>query len=141
MNKEIKELISANTDVIAYDPDQIDFHCLVKLKTEPDGIYLKINYKGIKQICGDNQTVGHSISTNFIPFKDNEETYLIKHYNILGIKFNNEKFMLTKELYDVNKKLKDEIRTYGTIYDKITKLIEQKREILDDLGIDYSNTL
>ncbi len=140
MNKEIKELISANTDVIAYDPDQIDFDCLVKLKTEPDGIYLKINYKGIKQICGDNQTVGHSISTDFIPFKDNEETYLIKHYNILGIKFNNEKFMLTKELYDVNKKLKHEI-DYCVPNDELLELIEQKRQILDDLGIDYSNTL
>lgn len=140
MNKEIKELISANTDVIAYDPDQIDFDCLVKLKTEPDGIYLKINYKGIKQICGDNQTVGHSISTDFIPFKDNEETYLIKHYNILGIKFNNEKFMLTKELYDVNKKLKDKIRSYEP-YDKLPELIERKKQILDDLGIDYSQIL
>lgn len=140
MNKEIKELISANTDVIAYDPDQIDFDCLVKLKTETDGIYLKINYKGIKQICGDNQTVGHSISTDFIPFKDNEETYLIKHYNILGIKFNNEKFMLTKELYDVNKKLKDKIRSYEP-YDKLPELIERKKQILDDLGIDYSQIL
>lgn len=49
--------------------------------------------------------------------------------------------MLTKELDDTNKKLKDEIRTYGTIYDKITKLIEQKRQILDDLGIKYSQTV
>lgn len=140
MNKEIKELISANTDVIAYDPDQIDFDCLVKLKTEPDGIYLKINYKGIKQICGDNQTVGHSISTDFIPFKDNEETYLIKHYNILGIKFNNEKFMLTKELYDVNKKLKHEI-DYCVPNSELPELIERKKQILDDLGIDYSQIL
>lgn len=140
-NNAVKNLILENSDVINYDPDQIYFDCLVILKTEPNGINLKINYKGIKQICGDNQTVGHSISTDFIPFKDNEEIYLIKHYNILGIKFDNEKFVLTKELDDTNKKLKDEIRTYGTIYDKITKLIEQKRQILDDLGIDYSSTL
>ena len=141
MNDTTKQLILENSDVINYDPDQIDFHCLVILKTEPKGINLKINYGEIKKIYGDNRLVGHNINTDFIHFKEDEAIYSIKHYNILGIKFNNEKFISTKELDEINQELKNEIRTYGTIYDKITKLIEQKKQILDDLGIDYSSTL
>lgn len=48
-NNAVKNLILENSDVINYDPDQIYFDCLVILKTEPNGINLKINYGEIKK--------------------------------------------------------------------------------------------
>lgn len=144
--EDIKKLISENYDVINYKADLINFNCLVKLKTNLNGIYLKLNYRDLKMICNRNQNIVDNQNSEFIYSESEEDAYLLKRDDILGVKFNKDGFMLASMLDEVSQKIDKAMNTNSNCsdvsnkseYDKLAKLIEQKKQILIALRIDYS---
>ena len=141
-----KKLISENFDIINYNVDLINFNCLVKLKTNLNGIYLKLNYRDLKMICNRNQNIVDNQNSEFIYSESEEDAYLLKRDDILGVKFNKDGFMLASMLDKVSQKIDKEMNMNSNCsdvsnkseYDKLAKLIEQKKQILIALRIDYS---
>lgn len=144
--EDTKKLISENFDIINYNVDLINFNCLVKLKTNLNGIYLKLNYKDLKRICNRNQNIVDNQNSEFIYSESKEDAYLLKRDDILGVKFNKDGFMLASMLDEVSQKIDKAMNMNSNCsdvsnkseYDKLAKLIEQKKQILIALRIDYS---
>ncbi|BAG09122.1 hypothetical protein [Finegoldia magna] len=144
--EDTKKLISENFNIINYKADLIHFNCLVKLKTNLNGIYLKLNYRDLKMICNRNQNIVDNQNSEFIYSESEEDAYLLKRDDILGVKFNKDGFMLASMLDEVSQKIDKAMNMNSNCsdvsnkseYDKLAKLIEQKKQILIALRIDYS---
>lgn len=145
--KNIKQLVLENFNVIYYDTDQLNFKCSVKLKTNPDEMTLKFKYKDLKMLSNKNQSFANTKDKICIAADDGDNICLVTLDDILSIKCSKDGLMLADMLENISQEINEAIKIClwadsnhkNEGYDKLAKLIEQKKQILDALRIDYNS--
>lgn len=145
--KDIKQLVLENFNVIYYDTDQLNFKCSVKLKTNPDEMTLKLKYKDLKMFSNKNQNFANTKDKIYIAADDGDNICLVTLDDILSIKCSKDGLMLADMLENISQEINKAIKmclwadnkNKNEGYDKLAKLIEQKKQILDALKIDYNS--
>lgn len=143
--KNIKQLVSENANIIYYNINQINFNCLVKLRTNLEGVNLKLNYKDLETIRDKNQNLLEDKIAGFMYYESGDEAYLINYDNILEVKFNKDGFKLLEIWNDLDNKINYIIKINlgffdednKRVFDELSDLIEQKKQVLIALKIDY----
>lgn len=143
--KNIKQLVSENANIIYYNINQINFNCLVKLRTNLEGVNLKLNYKDLETIRDKNQNLLEDKIVGFMYYESGDEAYLINYDNILEVKFNKDGFKLLEIWNDLDNKINHIIKINlgffdednKRVFDELSDLIEQKKQVLIALKIDY----
>lgn len=145
--KNIKQLVSENANIIYYNINQVNFNCLVKLRTNLEGVNLKLNYKDLETIRDKNQNLLEDKIAGFMYHESGDEAYLINYDNILEVKFNKDGFKLLEIWNDLDNKINHIIKINlgffdednKHVFDELSDLIEQKKQVLIALKIDYDN--
>lgn len=145
--KNTKQLVLENFNVIYYDTDQLNFKCSVKLKTNPDEMTLKLKYKDLKMFSNKNQSFANTKNEVCIVADDGDNICLVTLDDILSIKCSKDGLMLADMLENISQEINEAIKIClwadnkhkNEGYDKLAKLIEQKKQILDALKIDYNS--
>lgn len=145
--KNIKQLVSENVNIIYYNINQINFNCLVKLRTNLEGVTLKLNYRDLETIRDKNQNLLEDKIAGFMYYESGDEAYLINYDNILEVKFNKDGFKLLETWNDLDNKINHIIKLNlgffdednKRVFDELSYLIEQKKQVLIALKIDYDN--
>lgn len=145
--KNIKQLISENANIIYYNINQVNFNCLVKLRTNLEGVTLKLNYRDLETIRDKNQNLLEDKIAGFMYYESGDEAYLINYDNILEVKFNKDGFKLLETWNDLDNKINHIIKINlgffdednKRVFDELSYLIEQKKQVLIALKIDYDN--
>lgn len=145
--KNIKQLVSENANIIYYNINQINFNCLVKLRTNLEGVNLKLNYRDLEMIRDKNQNLLEDKIAGFMYYESDDEAYLINYDNILEVKFNKDGFKLLEIWNDLDNKINHIIKINlgffdednKRVFDELSDLIEQKKQVLIALKIDYDN--
>lgn len=143
--KNIKQLVSENANIIYYNINQINFNCLVKLRTNLEGVNLKLNYRDFETIRDKNQNLLEDKIAGFMYYESDDEAYLINYDNILEVKFNKDGFKLLEIWNDLDNKINHIIKINlgffdednKRVFDELSDLIEQKKQVLIALKIDY----
>lgn len=143
--KNIKQLVSENANIIYYNINQVNFNCLVKLRTNLEGVTLKLNYKDLETIRDKNQNLLEDKIVGFMYYESGDEAYLINYDNILEVKFNKDGFKLLEIWNDLDNKINHIIKINlgffdednKHVFDELSGLIEQKKQVLIALKIDY----
>lgn len=143
--KNIKQLVSENANIIYYNINQINFNCLVKLRTNLEGVTLKLNYRDLETIRDKNQNLLEDKIAGFMYYESGDEAYLINYDNILEVKFNKDGFKLLEIWNDLDNKINHIIKINlgffdednKHVFDELSGLIEQKKQVLIALKIDY----
>lgn len=143
--KNIKQLVSENANIIYYNINQVNFNCLVKLRTNLEGVNLKLNYKDLETIRDKNQNLLEDKIAGFMYHESGDEAYLINYDNILEVKFNKDGFKLLEIWNDLDNKINHIIKINlgffdednKRVFDELSDLIEQKKQVLIALKIDY----
>lgn len=143
--KNIKQLVSENANIIYYNINQVNFNCLVKLRTNLEGVNLKLNYKDLETIRDKNQNLLEDKIAGFMYHESGDEAYLINYDNILEVKFNKDGFKLLEIWNDLDNKINHIIKINlgffdednKRVFDELSGLIEQKKQVLIALKIDY----
>lgn len=143
--KNIKQLVSENANIIYYNINQVNFNCLVKLRTNLEGVNLKLNYKDLEMIRDKNQNLLEDKIAGFMYHESGDEAYLINYDNILEVKFNKDGFKLLEIWNDLDNKINHIIKINlgffdednKRVFDELSDLIEQKKQVLIALKIDY----
>ena len=143
--KNIKQLVSENANIIYYNINQVNFNCLVKLRTNLEGVTLKLNYKDLETIRDKNQNLLEDKIAGFMYHESGDEAYLINYDNILEVKFNKDGFKLLEIWNDLDNKINHIIKINlgffdednKRVFDELSDLIEQKKQVLIALKIDY----
>lgn len=143
--KNIKQLVSENANIIYYNINQINFNCLVKLRTNLEGVNLKLNYRDLEMIRDKNQNLLEDKIAGFMYYESDDEAYLINYDNILEVKFNKDGFKLLEIWNDLDNKINHIIKINlgffdednKRVFDELSDLIEQKKQVLIALKIDY----
>lgn len=143
--KNIKQLVSENANIIYYNINQINFNCLVKLRTNLEGVTLKLNYRDLETIRDKNQNLLEDKIAGFMYHESGDEAYLINYDNILEVKFNKDGFKLLEIWNDLDNKINHIIKINlgffdednKRVFDELSDLIEQKKQVLITLKIDY----
>lgn len=143
--KNIKQLVSENANIIYYNINQINFNCLVKLRTNLEGVNLKLNYRDLETIRDKNQNLLEDKIAGFMYYESGDEAYLINYDNILEVKFNKDGFKLLEIWNDLDTKINHIIKINlgffdednKHVFDELRDLIEQKKQVLIALKIDY----
>lgn len=143
--KNIKQLVSENANIIYYNINQINFNCLVKLRTNLEGVNLKLNYRDLETIRDKNQNLLEDKIAGFMYHESGDEAYLINYDNILEVKFNKDGFKLLEIWNDLDNKINHIIKINlgffdednKRVFDELSDLIEQKKQVLIALKIDY----
>lgn len=143
--KNVKQLVSENANIIYYNINQINFNCLVKLRTNLEGVNLKLNYRDLETIRDKNQNLLEDKIAGFMYHESGDEAYLINYDNILEVKFNKDGFKLLEIWNDLDNKINHIIKiNLGSfdednkhVFDELSGLIEQKKQVLIALKIDY----
>lgn len=144
--KNIKQLVSENANIIYYNINQINFNCLVKLRTNLEGVTLKLNYRDLETIRDKNQNLLEDKIAGFMYYESGDEAYLINYDNILEVKFNKDGFKLLEIWNDLDNKINHIIKINlgffdednKHVFDELSGLIEQKKQVLIALKIDYN---
>lgn len=145
--KNVKQLVLENFNVIYYDTDQLNFKCSVKLKTNPDEMTLKLKYKDLKMFSNKNQSFANTKDKICIAADDGDNICLVTLDDILSIKCSRDGLMLADMLENISQEINKAIKIClladnkhkNEGYDKLAKLIEQKKQILDALRVDYNS--
>lgn len=145
--KNIKQLVSENANIIYYNINQVNFNCLVKLRTNLEGVNLKLNYRDLETIRDKNQNLLEDKIVGFMYHESGDEAYLINYDNILEVKFNKDGFKLLEIWNDLDNKINHIIKINlgffdednKHVFDELSDLIEQKKQVLIALKIDYDN--
>lgn len=145
--KDIKQLVLENFNIIYYDTDQLNFKCSVKLKTNSNEMTLKLKYKDLKMFSDKNQSFVNTKDETCIVADDGDNICLVTLNDISSIKCSRDGFMLADMLENISQEIDKAIkmclwaddRHKNEGYDKLAKLIEQKKQILDALRIDYTS--
>lgn len=143
--KNIKQLVSENANIIYYNINQVNFNCLVKLRTNLEGVTLKLNYRDLETIRDKNQNLLEDKIAGFMYYESDGEAYLINYDNILEVKFNKDGFKLLEIWNDLDNKINHIIKINlgffdednKRVFDELSDLIEQKKQVLIALKIDY----
>lgn len=143
--KNIKQLVSKNANIIYYNINQINFNCLVKLRTNLEGVTLKLNYRDLETIRDKNQNLLEDKIAGFMYHESGDEAYLINYDNILEVKFNKDGFKLLEIWNNLDNKINHIIKINlgffdednKHVFDELSGLIEQKKQVLIALKIDY----
>lgn len=143
--KNIKQLVSENANIIYYNINQVNFNCLVKLRTNLEGVTLKLNYRDLETIRDKNQNLLEDKIAGFMYHESGDEAYLINYDNILEVKFNKDGFKLLEIWNDLDNKINHIIKINlgffdednKHVFDELSGLIEQKKQVLIALKIDY----
>lgn len=143
--KNIKQLVSENANIIYYNINQVNFNCLVKLRTNLEGVTLKLNYKDLETIRDKNQNLLEDKIAGFMYYESEDEAYLINYDNILEVKFNKDGFKLLEIWNDLDNKINHIIKINlgffdednKRVFDELSDLIERKKQVLIALKIDY----
>lgn len=143
--KNIKQLVSENANIIYYNINQVNFNCLVKLRTNLEGVNLKLNYRDLETIRDKNQNLLEDKIAGFMYHESGDEAYLINYDNILEVKFNKDGFKLLEIWNDLDNKINHIIKINlgffdednKRVFDELSDLIEQKKQVLIALKIDY----
>lgn len=145
--KNVKQLVLENFNVIYYDTDQLNFKCSVKLKTNPDEMTLKLKYKDLKMFSNKNQSFANTKDETCIAADDGDNICLVTLNDISSIKCSRDGLMLADMLENISKEINKAIKMClwadnkhkNEGYDRLTELIEQKKQILNALRIDYNS--
>lgn len=143
--KNIKQLVSENANIIYYNINQVNFNCVVKLRTNFEGVNLKLNYRDLETIRDKNQNLLEDKIAGFMYYESGDEAYLINYDNILEVKFNKDGFKLLEIWNDLDNKINRIIKinlgfpdeSNKHVFDELSDLIEQKKQVLIALKIDY----
>lgn len=145
--KNVKQLILNNFNVIYYDADQLNFKCLIKLKTNPNDLNLNLKYKDLKKFINTKQKSTNVKNAKFISAEDGDNVCLITQDDILSIKCSRDGLMLADMLDNISQEIDKSIKGWllsdnlheNAGYDTINELIDKKRRILQTLHIDYES--
>lgn len=145
--KDIKQLVLENFNVIYYDTDQLNFKCSVKLKTNSNEMTLKLKYKDLKMFSNKNQSFANTKNEVCLVADDGDNICLVTLDDISSIKCSKDGLMLADMLENISQEIDKAIkmclwaddRHKNEGYDRLTKLIEQKKQILDALRVDYNS--
>lgn len=143
--KNIKQLVSENANIIYYNINQVNFNCLIKLRTNFEGVNLKLNYRDLETIRDKNRNLLEDKIAGFMYHESGDEAYLINYDNILEVKFNKDGFKLLEIWNDLDNKINRIIKINlgffdednKHVFDELSGLIEQKKQVLIALKIDY----
>lgn len=145
--KNVKQLVLENFNVIYYDTDQLNFKCSVKLKTNPDEMTLKLKFKDLKMFSNKNQNFESTKDETCIIADDGDNICLVTLNDISSIKCSRDGLMLADMLENISQEINKAIKmclwadskNKNEGYNRLTELIEQKKQILDALKIDYNS--
>lgn len=145
--KDIKQLVLENFNIIYYDTDQLNFKCSVKLKTDSNEMALKLKYKDLKMFTNKKQSFANTKDETCIVAEDGDNICLVTLNDISSIKCSKDGLMLADMLENISQEINEAIKIClwadsnhkNEGYDKLAKLIEQKKQILDALRIDYNS--
>lgn len=145
--KNIKQLVLENFNVIYYDTDQLNFKCSVKLKSDVNEMTLKLKYKDLKMFSNKNQNFESTKDETCIVADDGDNICLVTLNDISSIKCSKDGLMLADMLENISQEINEAIKIClwadsnhkNEGYDKLAKLIEQKKQILIALRIDYKS--
>lgn len=145
--KNIKQLVSENANIIYYNINQVNLNCLVKLRTNLEGVTLKLNYRDLETIRDKNQNLLEDKIAGFMYYESDDEAYLINYDNILEVKFNKDGFKLLEIWNDLDEQINRIIKinlgffdeSNKHVFDELSDLIERKKQVLIALKIDYDN--
>ena len=145
--KNVKQLVLENFNVIYYDTDQLNFKCSVKLKTNPDEMTLKLKYKDLKMFSNKNQSFANTKDETCIIADDGDNICLVTLNDISSIKCSRDGLMLADMLENISQEINKAIKiclladnkNKNEGYNRLTELIEQKKQILDALRVDYNS--
>lgn len=145
--KDIKQLVLENFNIIYYDTDQLNFKCSVKLKTNSNEMTLKLKYKDLKMFSDKNQSFVNTKDETCIVADDGDNICLVTLNDISSIKCSKDGFMLADMLENISQEINKAIkmclwaddRHKNEGYNRLTELIEQKKQILDALRVDYNS--
>lgn len=145
--KDIKQLVLENFNIIYYDTDQLNFKCSVKLKTDSEEMTLKLKYKALKMFSNKNQSFANTKNETCIAADDGDNICLVTLNDISSIKCSRDGFMLADMLENISQEIDKAIkmclwaddRHKNAGYDRLTELIEQKKQILIALRVDYTS--
>jgi hypothetical protein len=145
--KDIKQLVLENFNVIYYDTDQLNFKCSVKLKLDVNEMTLKFKYKDLKMFSDKNQSFANTKNETCIVADDGDNICLVTLNDISSIKCSKDGLMLADMLENISQEIDKAIkmclwaddRHKNEGYNRLTELIEQKKQILIALRIDYTS--
>lgn len=145
--KDIKQLVLENFNIIYYDTDQLNFKCSVKLKTNSNEMTLKLKYKDLKMFSDKNQSFVNTKDETCIVADDGDNICLVTLNDISSIKCSKDGFMLADMLENISQEINKAIkmclwaddRHKNEGYNRLTGLIEQKKQILNALRVDYNS--
>lgn len=145
--KDIKQLVLENFNIIYYDTDQLNFKCSVKLKTDSNEMTLKLKYKDLKMFTNKNQSFSNTKDETCIVAEDGDNICLVTLNDISSIKCSKDGLMLADILENISQEIDKAIkmclwaddRHKNEGYNRLTELIEQKKQILIALRVDYKS--
>lgn len=136
MNK-IEEIIVNNLDIIYFNKRRIRLKCHTKMKTNLDGLDLKLDIEDISLIINKkDEFLGNEIG-GFICYDIDDQTYLLSIDNILEMNFNKKQFKKLQKLVEIDNEIK--LILFSNNADKLSNehiddfnnLINKKRKIIE----------
>lgn len=108
---------------------------------------LKFKYKDLKMFIDKKQNFANTKDELCITAEDGDNICLVTLDDISSIKCSRDGFMLADMLENISQEINEAIKIClwadnkhkNEGYDKLAKLIEQKKQILDALRVDYNS--